>query len=36
MVKTGKQYIRGHKTKNKEELTELATSEEELFIDLTS
>ena len=28
---TGKEHIRGHKTKNKEDLTELTTSEEELF-----
>ena len=28
---TGKGHIRGHKTKNKEDLTELTTSEEELF-----
>ena len=29
---TGKQHIRGHKTKNKEDLTELTTPEEEFFI----
>ena len=29
---TGKQHIRGHKTKNKEDLTELTTPEEGLFI----
>ena len=28
---TGKRHIRGHKTKNKEDLTELTTSEEEFF-----
>ena len=28
---TGKGHIRGHKTKNKEDLTELTTSEEEFF-----
>ena len=35
-LKKGKWHIRGHKTKNKEELTELTTSEEQLFIDMTS
>ena len=30
-LKTGKQNIRGHKTKNKEDLTELTTSEEFVF-----
>ena len=35
-LKTGKRHIRGHKTKSKEELTELTTSEEEFFIHLTS
>ena len=34
-LRTGKRHIRGHKTKNKEDLTELTTSEES-FIDLTS
>ena len=32
---TGKRHIRGHKTKNKEDLTELTTLEE-FFIHLTS
>ena len=27
-LKTGKRHIRGHKTKSKEDLTELTTSEE--------
>ena len=27
-LRTGKRHIRGHKTKNKEDLTELTTSEE--------
>ena len=35
-LKTGKRRIRGHKTKSKEDLTELTTSEEEFFIHLTS
>ena len=35
-LKTGKRHIRGHKTKSKEDLTELTTSEEEFFIHLTS
>ena len=35
-LKTGKRHIRGHKTKNKEDLTELTTSGEEFFIHLTS
>ena len=35
-LKKGKQHITGHKTKNKEDLSELTTSEEEFFIDLTS
>ena len=35
-LKTGKRYIRGHKTKSNENLSELATSEEEFFIHLTS
>ena len=35
-LKTGKRHIRGHKTKSKKNLSELATSEEEFFIHLTS
>ena len=35
-IKIGKRHIRGHKTKNKEHLTELTTSGEMFFIDLTS
>ena len=35
-LKTGKRHIRGHKTKSKEDLTELTASAEDFFIHLTS